>query len=55
MTLTILRIDASARRENSVTRSLATQIISHHEAGQIIRRACLCFWQDLGPRRLIPL
>jgi FMN-dependent NADH-azoreductase len=38
MTLTILHIDASARRENSVTRSLTAQIISHLEAGQIIRR-----------------
>lgn len=38
MTSTILHIDASARRENSVTRSLTAQIISHLEAGQIIRR-----------------
>jgi FMN-dependent NADH-azoreductase len=38
MTSTILHIDASARRENSATRSLTAQIITHLGAAQIIRR-----------------
>jgi len=38
MTQTILHIDASARRENSTTRTLSRQVLDRMEPGQVIRR-----------------
>jgi len=38
MTPTILHIDASARHENSTTRTLSRQILDRMAPGQVIRR-----------------